>query len=187
MQQEIDKSVKVLKAGGLILYPTDTIWGVGCDASNQRAVDKVYKLKSRIEGKSLLVLVDSQKMIYEYVKDVNPLINDLVSSYDRPLTVIYPRAKNVAKGVSAKNLSIGIRVVQDEFCQALIKKFGKAIVSTSANLSGEPAPVLYNQISEEIKSGVDYIVNLYHSRVRTMKPSLIIRVKEHGDFEIVRP
>jgi L-threonylcarbamoyladenylate synthase len=187
MLQEIKKSLTVLKNGGVILYPTDTIWGVGCDATNQRAVDKVYKLKRRIEGKSLLILVDDIGMIKSYVKEVNPLIIELVKNYDRPLTVIYPNAKNVAKGVAAADKSIGIRVVRDEFCSALIQQFGKAIVSTSANLSGEPAPIHFNQISEELKNGVDYVVNLYHSRVRNIKPSRIIRVKEHGDFEIVRP
>lgn len=187
MQQEIEKSLKILKEGGIILYPTDTIWGVGCDATNQRAVNRIYKLKRRIEGKSLLILVDGVKMINNYVEEVNPLIIELVSNYDRPLTAIYPRSKNVAKGVAAEDKTIGIRVVRDEFCQALIQKFGKAIVSTSANLSGELSPVLYSQISDEIKNGVDYIVNLYHRRVRSMKPSRIIRVKEHGNFEIVRP
>ncbi len=187
MHQEIKKSLEVLKKGGLILYPTDTIWGVGCDATNQRAVDKVYKLKRRIEGKSLLVLVDSIERIKDYVEQLNPLIIDLVTNYDRPLTVIYPRAKNVAKRVAATDKTIGIRVTQDEFCNALCRQFGKAIVSTSANMSGEPAPIHFNQISDGLKNGVDYVVNLYHARVRTMKPSRIIRVKEHGDFEIVRP
>ena len=187
MNQEINNSLKVISSGGIILYPTDTIWGVGCDATNQKAVDKIYKLKGRIEGKSLLVLVDSLEMIHEYVQDADPRIMDLVASYDRPLTVIYPRAKNVAKRVAAADRTIGVRVAKDEFCQTLIKEFGKAIVSTSANLSGEPAPVLYSQISDEIKNGTDYIVNLYHSRVSSMKPSRIIRVKDNGDFEIVRP
>ncbi len=187
MLQEIEKSLSVLKKGGIILYPTDTIWGIGCDATNQRAVNKIYKLKRRIEGKSLLVLVDGVDMINSYVEDVNPLIIELVSNYDRPLTAIYPKSKNLAKGVAAQDKSIGIRVVRDDFCQAVIQQFGKAVVSTSANLSGEPSPVLYSQISDEIKNGVDYIVNLYHRRVRSMKPSRIIRVKEHGDFEIVRP
>jgi len=187
MHHEIEKSLEVLKKGGLILYPTDTIWGIGCDASNQRAVDKVYKLKRRIEGKSLLVLVDSAEQIKNYVANVNPLIIELVTNYDRPLTVIYPRAKNVAKGVAASDKSIGIRVVQDRFCSTLCEQFGKAIVSTSANLSGEPAPIHFNQISEVLKNGVDYVVDLYHARVHDMKPSRIIRVKAHGDFEIVRP
>jgi len=187
MQREIEKSVEVLKKGGVILYPTDTIWGIGCDASNQRAVDKIYKLKRRIEGKSLLILVDSLEMVRNYVDDVDERILDLVSGYDRPLTVIYPKARNVAKGVAARDRSVGIRVVKDEFCKTLIGRFRKAIVSTSANFSGEPAPVFFNQISEGIKNGVDYVVNLYHDRVNEMKPSRIIRVKDHGDFEVIRP
>ncbi len=187
MHQEIKKSLEVLKKGGLILYPTDTIWGIGCDATNQSAVDKVYKLKRRIEGKSLLVLVDSIERIKDYVEQINPLIIDLVTNYDRPLTVIYPHAKNVAKRVAATDKTIGIRVTQDEFCKILCRRFEKAIVSSSANMSGEPAPIHFNQISERLKNGVDYVVNMYHTSLRTMKPSSIIRVKEHGDFEIVRP
>ncbi len=187
MIDEIEKTVKILQSGGTILYPTDTIWGIGCDSTNQKAVDKIYKIKQRIEGKSLLVLVDSVERIPNYVDKINPVILDLVKNYERPLTVIYPNAKNVAKGVSASDNTIGIRVVNDEFCRELIKKFGKAIVSTSANISGEPAPVIFQQISEEIKKSTDYIVNLYHDRIRSMKPSRIIRITENGGFEVVRP
>jgi L-threonylcarbamoyladenylate synthase len=186
MLEEINKTVEILRSGGTILYPTDTIWGIGCDASNQKAVDKIYKIKKRIEGKSLLVLVDSIEKISNYVDNLNPVIIDLVKNYNRPLTVIYPNAKNVTKGVSAADNTIGIRVVNDDFCRQLIRTFGKAIVSSSANISGDPAPVLYQQISNEIRKNVDYTVNLYHDRLRSMKPSRIIRVKENGDFEIVR-
>lgn len=186
MQAEIENTVKVLRAGGTILYPTDTIWGIGCDATNQRAVDKIYKIKKRIEGKSLLILVDDTDRIKDYVADVDPVILDLVKNYDRPLTVIYPGAKNVAKGVAATDKTIGIRVVRDEFCRQLVKALGRAIVSTSANLSGEPAPLMFNQISTQIRNEVDYVVNLYQDSIRTMKPSRIIRIKEKGDFEIVR-
>jgi len=186
MLDEINKTVEILRSGGTILYPTDTIWGIGCDASNQKAVDKIYKIKKRIEGKSLLVLVDSIERIADYVDNLNPVIIDLVKNYNRPLTVIYPNAKNVAKGVSAADNTIGIRVVNDDFCRQLIRTFGKAIVSSSANISGDPAPVLYPQITSEIRKNVDYTVNLYHDRIRSMKPSRIIRVKENGDFEIVR-
>jgi len=186
MLDEINKTVEILRSGGTILYPTDTIWGIGCDASNQKAVDKIYKIKKRIEGKSLLVLVDSIERIADYVDNLNPVIIDLVKNYNRPLTVIYPNAKNVAKGVSAADNTIGIRVVNDDFCRQLIRTFGKAIVSSSANISGDPAPVLYPQITSEIRKNVDYTVNLYHDRIRSMKPSRIIRVKENGDFEIFR-
>ncbi len=186
MQAEIDKTVKILREGGTILYPTDTIWGIGCDATNQKAVERIYKIKKRVEGKSLLVLVDSPESINRYVKNVDPVILELVSNYDRPLTVIYPGAKNVARGVVASDRTIGIRVVRDEFCKRLIRQLGRAVVSTSANLSGEPAPLVFAQISDQVKNEVDYVVDLYQDRIRTMKPSRIIRIKEKGDFEIVR-
>lgn len=186
MQDEVAKTVEVLRKGGTILYPTDTIWGIGCDATQQKAVDKVYKIKKRIEGKSLLILVGEIDMIGRYVKEVDPVILDLVANYDRPLTVIYPGAKNVARGVAAADKSIGIRVVRDEFCKQIIHKLDQAIVSTSANLSGEPAPLMFNQISEQIKKEVDYVVKLHQDSIRTMKPSRIIRIKGKSDFEIVR-
>jgi len=186
MQIEIEKTVEVLKKGGTILYPTDTIWGIGCDATNQKAVDKIYKIKQRIEGKSLLVLVDTPERIQDYAENVSPLFFDLIKNYDKPLTVIYQGAKGVAKGIAAEDKTIGIRVAQDAFCRELIKQFGKAIVSTSANLSGDPPALRFQQISEKIKEGVDYIVDLHQNEIRNMKPSRIIRVTESGDFEIIR-
>jgi L-threonylcarbamoyladenylate synthase len=186
MQAEIDKTVNVLCRGGTILYPTDTIWGIGCDATNEKAVDKIYKIKQRVVGKSLLILVDDPERIYDYVTDVNPLVFELVKNYNRPLTVIYPRAKNLAKGVVADDNTVGIRVVDDEFCRQVIKTFGKAIVSTSANISGESPPLRFQQISEKVKKSVDYVVNIYQNEIRTMKPSRIIKVNEKGDFEIIR-
>lgn len=187
MQAEIDKTVDVLRKGGVILYPTDTIWGIGCDASNQKAVDNIYKIKKRIEGKSLLILVDSSERIAQYVKEVDHLALDLVNSYDKPLTVIFPGSKNLAKGVAADDKSIGIRVVKDDFCRQVVAKLGKAITSTSANISGMRPPIRFQEISDEIKNGVDYIVNLHQEEIRDLKPSRIIRIKEKGDFEIVRP
>lgn len=187
MQAEIEKTVEVLNQGGVILYPTDTIWGIGCDASNQKAVDKIYKIKKRIESKSLLILVDSPDRISQYVKEVDHLALELLNSYDKPLTVIFPGSKNLAKGVAADDKSIGIRVVNDEFCRQVITKFGQAITSSSANISGFSAPIRFQDISDEIKNGVDYVVNLHQEHIRDMKPSRIIRIKEKGDFEIVRP
>lgn len=187
MQAEIENTVEILNNGGVILYPTDTIWGIGCDASNQKAVDRIYKIKKRIEGKSLLILVDTPNRIEDYVTEVDHLALDLVKSYDKPLTVIFPGSKNLAKGVAAEDKSIGIRVVKDDFCRQVITKFGKAITSTSANISGFRPPIRFQEISDEIKNGVDYIVNLHQERIRVLKPSRIIRIKEKGDFEIVRP
>lgn len=186
MQSEVEKTVKVLRKGGTILYPTDTIWGIGCDATSQKAVDKVYKIKHRIDGKSVLILVDSVDRIQDYVEEVHPLVLDLVKNYNRPLTVIYPGAKNLAKGVIAPDNTVGIRVVDDEFCRQIISGLGKAIVSTSANVSGEKPPQRFHNISGKIKEGVDYVVDLYQNEIRTMKPSRIIKVTERGDFEIVR-
>ncbi len=186
MQSEVEKTVKVLREGGTVLYPTDTIWGIGCDATSQKAVDKVYKIKQRIEGKSVLILVDSVDRIQDYVEEVHPLVLDLVKNYNRPLTVIYPGAKNLAKGVVASDNTVGIRVVDDEFCRQIIRGLGKAIVSTSANVSGEKPPLRFRNISEKIIEGVDYVVDLYQNEIRTMKPSRIIKVTERGDFEIVR-
>jgi len=183
---EIKNAVEVLASGGTILYPTDTIWGIGCDATNQKAVDKIYKIKRRMESKSLLMLVESPDRIFDYVEKVSPLFIDLIKSYDKPLTVIYQGAKNVAKGVAAEYNTIGIRVTKDEFCKELISAFGKAIVSTSANISGEPSAIRFQQISEKVKSQVDYVVKLYQNEIRLMRPSRIIRITETGDFEIVR-
>jgi L-threonylcarbamoyladenylate synthase len=187
MQAEVNKTVEVLKNGGVILYPTDTIWGIGCDASNPKAVNRIYKIKKRIEGKSLLILVDTPERIGDYVKNANQLALELITNYDKPLTAIFPGAINVAKGVAAGDNSIGIRVVKDEFCKMMIRKLGKAVVSTSANISGFAPPVRYQQISDEIKNEMDYIVNLHRDRIRDLKPSRIIRIKENGDFEVVRP
>ena len=186
MKEEIQKAFSILQKGGVILYPTDTIWGIGCDAENQKAVDRIYKIKKRIEGKSLLVLVDSFERISRYVKKIDPVIIDLVLGYNKPLTVIYPGAINVAKGVSAPDKTIGIRVVRDEFCKKLINEFGHAIVSTSANISGEASPVVFQQIADEIKNAVDYAVNINRSVIASMRPSRIIRVFPNGGFEVVR-
>jgi L-threonylcarbamoyladenylate synthase len=186
IQSEVEKTVKVLRQGGTILYPTDTIWGIGCDATNQRAVEKIYKIKQRIPDKSLLILTDSIERIYNYVDEVDPLIEELVRSINRPLTVIYPGAKNLAKGVAAADKSIGIRVARDEFCRLVISKLDKAIVSTSANISGAATPFRFQQVSEEVKNAVDYVVDLYHDKITELKPSRIIRIKNKGDFEVIR-
>lgn len=186
IQSEVEKTVKILRQGGTILYPTDTIWGIGCDATNQRAVEKIYKIKQRIPDKSLLILTDTIERIYNYVIEVDPLIEELVRSFNRPLTVIYPGAKNLAKGVAAADKSIGIRVARDEFCRLVISKLDKAIVSTSANISGAATPFRFQQVSEEVKNAVDYVVDLYHDKITELKPSRIIRIKDKGDFEVIR-
>jgi L-threonylcarbamoyladenylate synthase len=186
MLEEIDRTVNFLTKGGIILYPTDTIWGIGCDATNQKAVEKIYKIKKRIESKSLIVLVSDTDMLKEYVSDIPDFAWDLVNGMDRPTTFIYPKAKNLAKKVIASNGSIAIRIVKDEFCRQLITLFGKPIVSTSANISGEPTAILFNKISSEIKKKMDYIVNIDQDKIREIRPSTIIKLFLDGNYEVLR-
>lgn len=186
MQSEIDACLKVLKAGGTILYPTDTIWGVGCDATNAAAVDKIYHLKKRIEGKSLIILLDDFKRIGDYVVEVPEVAADLVRSVDTPLTIIYSQAKNLPTNVIARDQSIAIRIVRNAFCCRLIRAFGKPIVSSSANISGEPPPQTFKNIGRQILEGVDYVVDPSLDDIRTIKTSRIIRLEASGEFRIIR-
>lgn len=185
--KEIKSCIAVLKKGGTILYPTDTIWGIGCDATNEMAVDKVYQLKRRINIKSLIILLESVESISNYASTVPDIALDLMNNVEKPLTIIYPNAKNLPKNVIAEDNSIAIRIVKEEFCNRLIREFGKPIVSSSANISGEPAPLVFKCVSKDIINGVDYVVNLYQDRLREVKPSRIIKLNESGEFNIIRP
>ena len=185
-EQELWKTVEILRSGGTILYPTDTIWGLGCDATNFEAVENIYKLKHRVESKSLIVLLDDENKLHDYVEKVPEISFDLINSLDKPTTIIYSKAKNLASNVVAKDGSIAIRVTKDLFCRELIKLFGRPIVSTSANISGDASPVIYRDVPDDLLNGVDYIVNLYHGRMNSPKPSTIIRLFENGEFIIVR-
>ena len=186
MEEDIQKAVKVLKAGGTILYPTDTIWGIGCDATNNRAIQKIYKIKERSKKSSFIILLEKKSKITDYVEKVPDILWDLLKSIDTPITVIYPKAKNLTKNVIAPDGSIGIRVVKDEFCRRMISKFNKPVVSTSANFSGEPSPLVFKDISEEIKNKVDYIVKSNRNKLNKIKASTIIRIKPNGEFEVLR-
>ncbi len=186
MEKEIYKSVEILKNGGTILYPTDTIWGIGCDATNSKAVQKVLKIKNRPKNFSFIILVEKAPRINEYVEEIPEITWDLLSGFDLPVTVIYPKAKNLAKNVIAKDGTIAIRVVKDEFCQQVIAKLGKPIVSSSANLTGEPSPVMFKDISEELKKQVDYIVPIRQDKLSKTKASTIIKLKLNGEFDIIR-
>ena len=186
MKEEILNAVKVLKNGGIILYPTDTLWGIGCDATNYKAVQKVYKLKKRIGTNSLIILLDKEKKIINYVKNIPEILWDLLKNIDSPTTIIYPNAKNLAKNVIAKDKSIAIRIVRDEFCKKLINLFNKPIVSTSANISGEPTPIIFHNISNEIIENVDYVVKIDHDKLNKVKPSTIIKLKENGEYDVLR-
>ena len=186
LKEEIKKSLAYLKEGKVILYPTDTIWGIGCDATNQKAVDRIFRLKLRAESKSMIVLLDDASRLPEYVEDVPEIAFDLVKSVDRPLTVIYSKARGLAKNVIAADGSIGIRIARDEFCAELIRQFGKPIVSTSANVSGAPDPITFSQIPNVIKNGVDYIVDYSRDRIVKAKASRIIKLEPNGEFTVIR-
>ncbi len=186
MEKEIENMVKALKGGKTILYPTDTVWGIGCDATNQRAVEKVYKIKRRATKKNLIILLDDSKKLSQYIREVPSIAYDLIKNIDKPLTIIYPEAKNIAKNVVGEDKSIGIRIINDAFCKRLIKRFGKPIVSTSANLTGQPTPIVFSQISDDIKNKVDYIVNLHRKRITETKPSTIIKLEVDTEFKIIR-
>jgi L-threonylcarbamoyladenylate synthase len=184
--QEVQRALEVLRAGGTILYPTDTIWGIGCDATNSRAVEKVYKLKQRVESKSLIVLLDDMEKLPVYVEKVPEITFDLLNSIDTPLTIIYSNARNLAKNVMAADKTIAIRIVREHFCKELIRSFNKPIVSTSANVSNDPTALMFSNISKEISEKADYIVNLYQNRLNQTKPSTIIRLFESGEYEVIR-
>lgn len=180
------ETVEVLRAGGTILYPTDTIWGIGCDATNARAVDKVYAIKERLTGKSLIILVPDQDELKKYVESVPELAFDMMESITDPLTIIYPGARNLASNVTAEDGSVGIRIPRDPFCQQLLKAFGKPITSTSANLSGFPSPVSFSKISPAIIQAVDHVVPYEETGVRMPRPSTIIRIDPEGNIQIIR-
>lgn len=186
METEINKAVEFLRKGKTILYPTDTIWGLGCDATNARAVNKIYKIKKRRENKSLIVLLDTADKLQLYVTSVPHLAYDLLRNYTSPLTIIYPNARGLARNVVGEDQSIAIRVVRDEFCKKMIEQFGKPVVSTSANVSGEPAPLAFSRISEEVKKKVDHVVEYKHQHVSRTKPSTIIKIRQDGTFDVIR-
>jgi L-threonylcarbamoyladenylate synthase len=186
MQDDLNKAVEVLRSGGTILYPTDTLWGIGCDATNTRAVDKIYKIKFRTPQRSLVILADSYEMIARYVGKVPDVAIDLMESLNEPLTIIYDSARNLARNIIAEDGTIAIRVPKDEFCQQLIATFGKPITSTSANISGDPSPLSFGKINPKIKAEVDYICKSNQTSIHSLKPSTIVRINKDGHIEIVR-
>ena len=184
-EEEVERTVSFLKAGKTILYPTDTIWGVGCDATNSRACEKVYIAKKRPTNKSLIVLVDTFERLQNYVVSVPAIAYDLIKAAKKPLSIIYAESKNLAKNVSADK-SVCIRVVNHDFCKEVIRRLGKPITSTSANLSGQPSALTYNDITEEMKQSVDYTVQLNHDIMARPQSSTIIRINEDNTFDILR-
>lgn len=185
--EDIKKACQVMQEGGVILYPTDTIWGIGCDATNEKAVRRVYEIKHRADSKAMLVLVDSAVKVDFYVQDVPAVAWDLLDVADKPLTIIYSGARNLASNLLAEDGSVGIRVTGEEFSKALCFRFRKAIVSTSANVSGQPSPRTFAEISDEIKNAVDYVVEARRTEAGPARPSSIIKLGQGGEVKIIRP
>ena len=184
-QKDIEQALEVLRKGGVILYPTDTIWGLGCDATNAQAVDRIYKIKRRSNSKSMLILLDSPEKLKNYVY-VPSMAWELIKVTNQPLTIIYPQARNLAPNLIAEDGTVGIRIVRDEFCRDLIRAFGKPIVSTSANISGQPAPANFSEISQQIKDSVDYIVRWRQKDYRKFRPSSVIKLEKNNQIVIIR-
>lgn len=184
---DINECLTTLKQGGIILYPTDTVWGLGCDATNEKAVAKIFLIKKRQDEKSMIILLADEMEISNYVSQTAPKIFDYIKGIQKPTTVIYEGAKGLAKNLINKDGSIAIRIIKDEFCKKLIGSFGKPIVSTSANLSGYPAPAVFNDIDIAIKNGADYIVQHRQDDLTEALPSAIVKLKADGSLSIIRP
>ncbi len=185
MKTEITNCIDVLRRGGIILYPTDTVWGIGCDATNHQAIERIFELKKRAEGKSMICLVSDFKMLNQYIESVPEVAYDILKYAKKPTTIIYDRPLHVAENLIAEDNSLAIRVTKDEFCKKLIQKFRKPIVSTSANVAGENTPQSFKEIDPVILEGVDYVVNLQHDK-KSAKPSAIIKLKNDGSVKVIR-
>ena len=186
LRDEVAKALKTIREGGVILYPTDTIWGIGCDATNTEAVNKIYRLKQRDEAKSMIILLDTVNRLESYVSDINPLAYDLIEYAENPLTLVLPGAKNISPALIGSDGSIGVRIAKHPFCQQLIQQLRKPLVSTSANVSGKPSPQYFSQIAPEIIEGVDYVVDLEQASMEIKNPSTIMRLAPNGQFEFIR-
>lgn len=185
MQEEINKAFEIIREGGIILYPTDTVWGIGCDATNPEAVAKIYKLKQRAETQSMIVLMNGEKMMYNVFKNIPEAAWQIIDLSEKPTTLILDEPRNVAANLIAPDKSLGIRLVKEPFCFKLMEKMKKPLVSTSANISGQPTPKSFKEISAEIIKGVDYVVNLQHDRIAG-KPSTIIKLTNDSQVKVIR-
>lgn len=185
-ETDIEKCLQVLKNGGLILYPTDTVWGIGCDATNEKAVERVYALKKRPDEKAMIVLVADEREVLQYVASPDLQVFDYLQETKKPTTVIYGGAIGLADNLVAQDGSIAIRICNEEFCRHLIKRFRKPVVSTSANISGKPTAKIFTDIEDEIKDGVDYVVNYRQDDKTIAAPSSVIKW-DNGKVEVLRP
>ncbi len=186
-EEDIQSCLSTLQKGGLILYPTDTVWGIGCDATNEEAVAKIFALKNRVDTKAMIILLEDEALLSQYVVDNNVQIFDYIKGIHKPTTVIYQQAKNLAKNLVAADGSVAIRITKDAFCKDLMKDFGKPIVSTSANISGYPTPLCFADISLDIKEGVDYVVKHRQDETNLQMPSSIVKWDADGNLIIIRP
>ena len=186
-QHDIDECLKTLRKGGIILYPTDTIWGLGCDATDETAVQKIYELKQRPANKAMIVLLADEKDILNYVADPDPAVFDYLEKLDKPTTVIYSNAIHLSEQLIDEDGSIAIRIVKEEFCKQLIKRLRKPLVSTSANISGDPPPARFSEISETIKRGVDYIVQYRRDDDQPKRSSSVVKWNRNGKITVIRP
>lgn len=186
LKQEIEKALAVLKDGGVILYPTDTVWGLGCDATNEAAVARINQIKGRAEDKSFIILLDTDAKLQSYVTEVPDVAYDLIEYAENPLTIIFSGAKNLAKNVINADGSVGVRIAKHDFCQQLIQRFRKPITSTSANVSGQPTPGFFDEINAEITEAVDLVID-WEQELRTKKkPSTIMKLAPGGQFSFIR-
>lgn len=186
LDRELTNALAALHSGGTILYPTDTVWGIGCDCTNAKAVEKIFEIKKRDSSKSLVLLVDSDARLLRYVKAVPDIAWELMQYADKPFTIVYPEGKNVAKNMIGPDKSIAIRITSDIFCKSLIRTFDNGLVSTSANISGKPSPQNFSDIDNEILNTVDYVVNLRQQEKNPASPSSIIKIGMKGEIEIIR-
>lgn len=187
MEEEIRKSLEVLRGGGIILYPTDTIWGLGCDATNEEAVKKIFKIKERVESKSLILLLDDSSKLNKYLRDVPGIAWDLIEVADKPLTIVYDDPLHIApSAIDQVENTVAIRITNDGFCKSLIHKLNKPLISTSANKSGEPFPAGFSEIHPDILKAADYIVNLRRQEKNNGTPSVIMKINKKGEIKILR-
>lgn len=185
MQEVINKALEVLRNGGVILYPTDTIWGIGCDATNDKAVERIYEIKQRADNKSMLVLLDNIAKLDRYVNEVPDVAFDLIEMSEKPLTIIFEQSKGLSPNISKSNETVGIRITNEIFSKRLIEQFKKPIVSTSANISGEPSPACFFDVSDEIKNAVDYVVD-FRQDDKKAQPSSIIMLGNDNSVKVIR-
>jgi L-threonylcarbamoyladenylate synthase len=186
MKEDLINAVKCLREGGVILYPTDTVWGLGCDPGNEKAVDRIFRIKQRPENKSMLLIVDGLWRVGRFAREVPEIAEQLVEMSQKPLTLIYPGARNVAANLPAGDGSIGMRVCKDAFCNELVYRFRKPVVSTSANISGQPAPAIFGEVDKQIVKQVDYVVRHRQTDTKRARPSSIIKLHGGNRFTLVR-